>query len=204
MRFDDNSRRSYTILKINVWNTEKKHWHFLIFQISSTRHVLLLKSFLLACEQALLFGRAKRVSRERASERRSREGQRKGELVTISHKISFVLRSFLGPSLARSREARFAHSNRRACSQASFLQTWFTRLTCYTGSPRTENEACEPTGQYRGDSTSLRCTRRVPQGETYFYSPRVSYFCFCYFCHFLSISFYRAFFYCSRMELIQA
>ena len=46
----------------------------------------------LACEQALLFGRAKRVSRERASERRSREGQRKGELATISHKISFVLR----------------------------------------------------------------------------------------------------------------
>ena len=47
----------------------------------------------IACEQALLFGRAKRVSRERASERRSREGQRKGELATISHKISFVLRS---------------------------------------------------------------------------------------------------------------
>ena len=46
MRFDDNSRRSYTILKINVWNTEKKHWNFLIFQISSTRHVLRLKSFL--------------------------------------------------------------------------------------------------------------------------------------------------------------
>ena len=31
----------------------------------------------LACKQALLFGRAKRVSRERASERRSREGQRR-------------------------------------------------------------------------------------------------------------------------------
>ena len=28
----------------------------------------------LACEQAVLFGRVKRVSRERASERRSREG----------------------------------------------------------------------------------------------------------------------------------
>ena len=52
-----------------------------------------LTCFVLACEQALLFGRAKRVSRERASERRSREGQRKGELATISHKISFVLRS---------------------------------------------------------------------------------------------------------------
>ena len=46
----------------------------------------------LACEQALLFGRAKRVSRERASEQRSSEGQRKGALATISHKISFVLR----------------------------------------------------------------------------------------------------------------
>ena len=46
----------------------------------------------LACEQALLFGRAKRVSRERARERRSREGERKGELATIFHKISFVLR----------------------------------------------------------------------------------------------------------------
>ena len=32
---------------------------------------------MLACEQALLFGRVKRVSRERASERRSRAGQRK-------------------------------------------------------------------------------------------------------------------------------
>ena len=46
----------------------------------------------LACEQALLFGRAKRVLRERASERRSREGQRKRELATISRKISFALR----------------------------------------------------------------------------------------------------------------
>ena len=45
-----------------------------------------------ACEQALLFGRVKRVSRERASERRSREGQRKGELATIPYKFSFVLR----------------------------------------------------------------------------------------------------------------
>jgi len=39
-----------------------------------------------------LFGQAKQVSRERASERRSGKGQRKGELATISHKISFVLR----------------------------------------------------------------------------------------------------------------
>ena len=43
------------------------------------------------CEQALLFGRVKRVSQKCASERPSREGQRKGELATISRKISFVL-----------------------------------------------------------------------------------------------------------------
>ena len=46
----------------------------------------------LACEQALLFGRVKRVSRQRASERRSREGPAKGELATIPYKFSFVLR----------------------------------------------------------------------------------------------------------------
>ena len=59
----------------------------------------------LACEQALLFGRVKRVSRERASERRSREG--------------------LGRSLTRSREARFACPNRRACSQAIMEGTFY-------------------------------------------------------------------------------
>ena len=42
----------------------------------------------IACEQALLFGRAKRVARECASKR---EGPRKGEFVMISHKFSFVL-----------------------------------------------------------------------------------------------------------------
>ena len=40
--------------------------------------------FLLACEQALLFGQAKRASQERAS-----KGLRKGELATISYKFSF-------------------------------------------------------------------------------------------------------------------
>jgi len=48
----------------------------------------------LACEQALL---AKRAARERASERQAARG----------------------PSLTRSREARFACPNRRACSQAT-------------------------------------------------------------------------------------
>ena len=59
--------------------------------------------YVLACEQALLFGRAKRVSREHASERRSREGQ------------------------ARSREAR---PNRRACLHARYVPSqgvWFLR-----------------------------------------------------------------------------
>ena len=46
----------------------------------------------IACEQALLFERAKRAVRERASERRSREGPAKGELATIPFKFSFVLR----------------------------------------------------------------------------------------------------------------
>ena len=59
-----------------------------------TRLNVLEKSLIenLACEQALLFGRVKRVSRERASERRSREGPAKGELATIPYKFSFVLR----------------------------------------------------------------------------------------------------------------
>ena len=56
---------------------------------------------ILACEQVLLFGLVKRVLRERASERRSRE---------------------VSPTLTRSREARFACPNRRACSQAITIQ----------------------------------------------------------------------------------
>ena len=55
------------------------------------------------CEQALPFGRAKRVSRLRANEWWSREGPRT---------------RFLGPLLARFRETRFARLNRRACSEA--------------------------------------------------------------------------------------
>ena len=50
---------------------------------------------LLACSlraSSPIWASEKRVSRERASERRSRDGQGKGELATISHKISFVLR----------------------------------------------------------------------------------------------------------------
>ena len=47
----------------------------------------------LACEQALLFGQAKRASRECAS-----EGPRKGELATISHKFSFPPRKSRDPA----------------------------------------------------------------------------------------------------------
>ena len=64
---------------------------------------------LLPCEQALLFGRVKRVSQERASGRRS-------------------------PSLARSREACFACPNRRACSQAMELPAWATKEKRNVGS----------------------------------------------------------------------
>ena len=54
-----------------------------------------------ACEQALLFGQAKRAPRERASEG------------------PFAGPSWLRRSLARSRAARFARPNRRACSLAT-------------------------------------------------------------------------------------
>ena len=53
---------------------------------------LIYKNGIIACGQALPFGRAKRAARERASER-IREGSAKGELATISFKFSFVLRS---------------------------------------------------------------------------------------------------------------
>ena len=43
---------------------------------------------ILACEQALLFGGAKPVSGERASERRSREGQGKGPSAPRSHVLA--------------------------------------------------------------------------------------------------------------------
>ena len=68
----------------------------------------------IACEQALLFGQVKRVSRKRASERRSREWQ-----ALLFGRVKRVSRVFLGPSFARSREDPFACPNGRACSQAN-------------------------------------------------------------------------------------
>ena len=61
-------------------------------RVSKTGEIVDFHRYSLACGQALLFGRAKRAARERASERRSREGLAKGELATISFKFSFVLR----------------------------------------------------------------------------------------------------------------
>ena len=49
--------------------------------------------YIIACKQAVLFGRGKRAAKPRGA----------------------------GPSLARSREARFACPNRRACSQAMYI-----------------------------------------------------------------------------------
>ena len=72
---------------------------------------LRIASYPLACKQALLFGQAKRASRERVS-----DGRRKGELATISLSLCA---SRLRRSLARSRETRFNRPNRRACSQAT-------------------------------------------------------------------------------------
>ena len=65
-----------------------------VFDKTSTEFRGILSVFVnfVACEQAFLLGRAKRAARERASERRSREGPAKGELATIPYKFSFVLR----------------------------------------------------------------------------------------------------------------
>ena len=75
----------------DVW---KRGRHYEVSRTSRARKVKinLVSTVSLACEQALLFGRAKRAARERASERRSREGPAKGELATIPFKFSFVLR----------------------------------------------------------------------------------------------------------------
>ena len=62
----------------------------------------------IACEQALLFGQVKRVSRERASERRSREGPT-GVVSSFLRKQSLRASSPIwasNASLARTRERR--------------------------------------------------------------------------------------------------
>ena len=63
-----------------------------------------------ACEQALLFGRAKRAARERMSERRSREGPRGLSLprpcLRVSSRVPLVRPLFMIPA------------KQRACSQA--------------------------------------------------------------------------------------
>ena len=69
----DESRQSW----IPLYETKKLNQFFFAYTLASVSS----PHASLACEQALLFGRA---SRERAS-----EGPRKGELATISHKFSF-------------------------------------------------------------------------------------------------------------------
>ena len=88
---------------------------------------------IIACERPLLFGRVEHVSRERASERRSREGQRKGELATISHKISRVP-ARLAPlaqigELARrlSRKWPFSHERGSFVSDGIYIR-WIIRV----------------------------------------------------------------------------
>ena len=73
--------------------TNLRLYFYLIFQL-----------LLLACEQALLFGRVKRVSRERASERRSRDGQRRAprsrvlaRLISLAQIGELARRLFLPP-----------------------------------------------------------------------------------------------------------
>ena len=53
-------------------------------RIIGSRLYVLTNFYQLACEQALLFGRVKRVSRERASERRSREGRVLARLTSLA------------------------------------------------------------------------------------------------------------------------
>ena len=76
----------------NILNNIKTNKKKAIWHSTEKFYKVLVLFYGLACEQALLFGRLKRVSRECASERQSREGQRKGELATIPYKFSFVLR----------------------------------------------------------------------------------------------------------------
>ena len=66
-------------------NMEKELFDWpIVLQYDVKAKYRLISRKLLACEQALLFGQAKRASRERAS-----KGPRKGKLATISHKFSF-------------------------------------------------------------------------------------------------------------------
>ena len=85
------SRSSRTPVTTKKWTRKDERAKFILFL--SKPIAFLTFTLFLACEQALLFGRVKQVSRERASERRA------------------------APSLAHSRKAHFAYPNRRACSQ---------------------------------------------------------------------------------------
>ena len=84
MRIPTALRWLNTVLAVCEYMSFAKSWQEK--RCSSYTETWQVKNILMkvACEQALLFGQAKRASRERAS-----EGPRKGELATISHKFSF-------------------------------------------------------------------------------------------------------------------
>ena len=121
-----------------------------------------LTNHLIACEQALLFGRAKRVSRGRASERRSRKGPRKGELATISHK-NFICTS------PRRRETQLAEKWR------SGKQSWLitgqagTRFVCVSNlvlrGIRLVPRTCFSPQSRRGGSFDLVLLTRILRAE---------------------------------------
>ena len=96
----------------------------------------------IACEQALLFGQVKRVSRKRASERRSREWQ-----ALLFGRVKRVSRVFLGPSFARSREDRFACPNGRACSQANRKTAQWIGVKTKSTRSRNQMELCWSCGE---------------------------------------------------------
>ena len=78
-----------------------------------------------ACEQALLFGRVKHVSRERASERRSREGQRKGPSAPSAPRSRVLARlASLAQIANRKSQANKnggGHTHRGKVTQVSYL-----------------------------------------------------------------------------------
>ena len=85
--------------KLLQWNPEpsgwtqiglrNRKWHQIMLNWPGIVWLGVSVEILIACEHALLFGRVKRVSWERASERRSRKGPANGDLPSISHKFSF-------------------------------------------------------------------------------------------------------------------
>ena len=98
---------------------------------------------LLACEQALLFWRAKRASRERAS-----EGPRKGELATIAHKFSFPPRKLRDSVKGQTVTANVPQIRevRTACQGVTVSKQCFWSLKIYFFFPRGHQTSTCPLG----------------------------------------------------------